>query len=219
MKINNLYFLICTILCCYGCDKPKESRIDEKSVSECKQDPFYENDIHHNKNTKFKYPPKEFPVIGKTTEKEIYKIDNSVSPTTRSSLKNAIELKIKNKVIKVDKYLEYIDYRKKERRYQRDDGSYTFERIHSDYINYYILLHNEIVVFYTTRHMTKRKNKWIPGKYHNGYAKTIGVENFPGLDYLQCMSMRERPDALCVFGKVYTQEKCDELLKDSRPWR
>lgn len=220
-KSWNIWFILfcCFILISNGTCKKKEANNEDTQKSKtCKKDPFYKYDIHYNgsKRGSFHYPPKEFPVIGKTTEDEVYEMYNyTVNPDTRSSLKKAVVIQIKNKKIKVDKWIQYRDYKKTEKRYKTEDGGYAFERKHSQYIDYYILLHKGIVVHHTTAHFIKKQEDWVPGKYHNGYSRKLRKEKFPGKNYLGCMYMLQHPASLCEFGKVYTQAECNKDLKDS----
>lgn len=208
---------------CGMCKGPKTDNKIKKSTNTCKHDSFYKNDIlmRGSKPGSFKYPPKKFPVVGKTTEAEVYEMyAYTKNPNTRFSYKKPVGIKIKNRKFKIDKFLEYIDYGFSERRSRTKDGGRTYDKVHRKYINFYILLHQGIVVYYTTSHFIKTENnKWITGKFNNGYSKVLNDENFPGHDFIGCEYWLQRPDALCELGYVRTQAECDEDLKKSRPWR
>lgn len=201
------------------CDKQKFE--NGKQTVECKRDSFFNKDIHYNgnKSKEFSYPPLTLPEMGVTTEEEIYELFPG-NPEERTSYKKLVKVKIKGKYIEFDKLLLYDDDERTEKRYRNKDGSYVYKRQHSEYLDFYIFLNKGIVVYYTTKHFIKsKKNNWVPGKYHNGYAKSLRGEPFPGRKYTGCIYMMQRPDALCVFGETYTQTQCDQDLKMTRPWR
>lgn len=211
IKIITYIVIITALIQCK--DKNNENGI-------CKEDPFFKNDVNMNRRSNFVYPPHVLPVIGKTTEEEIYWMYKEAEiPYSISSFKKPLTLKMKNKTITFDKFVEYIDYSSKIKKSQAPDGQITIDKKHYKYFNLYIFVYKETVVYYTMGHWVPDGKGWRPGKHHNGYSKELQDESFPGKDYMNCTYMVSRPDQRCVFLTSYTDEDCQKDLEESKPWK
>lgn len=184
---NKFIFFILSLGLVVNC-----STCRKKSEKLYKIKPFYRNDINSVKDRGFEYPPKAMPVKNVTTEKELYKIF-VVKPTNRRSFKRAIIRKIRNKTIKYDKLLLFMDLEremiKKKLNGDRSVRGWNLK----EGINLYIFIYKGVVQDFIVSHFEFKWNpsREKPGKY-NEYAKGPRKESYPGGDQDLCFYWDEK---------------------------